>query len=60
MLSRARASWPFDWTDLIAALGLLLVGASLAMVWLPLAGVVVGSLLLVYAVLAALPPRGDT
>ena len=57
LLRRARAAWPFDWLDLIALMGLLLVGGSVALVWLPLAGVVVGSALLLYAILAALPPR---
>jgi hypothetical protein len=36
---------------------LLLVGASLALVWVPLAGVVVGAILAGYAFLAAVPPR---
>ena len=56
-LRRVRASWPFDVLDLVALLGLLLVGASLALIWLPLAGIVVGALLIVYAFMAALPPR---
>jgi hypothetical protein len=54
---RFRAGWPFDLLDLIAVLGLVLLGASLALVWLPLAGVVVGVLLIVYALVAALPAR---
>lgn len=58
MLRRARASWPFDVLDLIALAGLVLVGYSIALVWVPLAGVVVGVLLMLYAFLAALPPRG--
>lgn len=57
MMQRFRASWPFDFLDAIALLGLLLIGGSLAIIWLPLAGVVMGSLLLVYAFVAALPPR---
>lgn len=58
LLRRVRLSWPFDWLDLIALVGLLLVGGSLALVWLPLAGIVVGVLLILYAFMAALPPRG--
>jgi hypothetical protein len=56
-LRRVRASWPFDWMDLVALSGLLLIGGSLALIWLPLAGLVVGALLIVYAFMAALPPR---
>jgi hypothetical protein len=56
-MRRVRASWPFDWLDLIALLGLLLVGASLYLVWPPLAGVVVGVMLIVYAFYAAIPTR---
>lgn len=58
MLRRVRASWPFDWLDAIALIGLLLLGGSIALVWPPLAGAVVGVVLIVYAFLAALPPRG--
>lgn len=58
-MRRARASWPFDVLDLVALLGLLMVGGSLALVWLPLAGIVVGGLLMGWSFLAALPPRGE-
>lgn len=57
MLRRVRASSPFDALDIVALIGLLILGASLVMVWLPLAGVVVGSIIMVYAFMAALPPR---
>lgn len=57
LMRRVRASWPFDWLDALALGGLSLVGGCLALVWLPLAGVVVGIVLIVYAFLAALPPR---
>jgi hypothetical protein len=56
-MQRFRASWPFDFLDFIALVGLLLLGGALALVWVPLAGIVVGSLLIVYAFVAALPPR---
>lgn len=57
MLRRVRAAWPFDTLDLLALVGLVMLGLSLALVWVPLAGVVVGSLVIVYAVMAAMPPR---
>ena len=57
MLRRVRASWPFDWLDLVGLFGLLLVGGSIAIIWLPLAGIVVGTVLMLWAFLAALPPR---
>jgi hypothetical protein len=56
-MRRFRESWPFDLLDVVALLGLLILGYSLALIWVPLAGIVVGSLLIVYAFVAALPPR---
>lgn len=55
---RFRAAWPFDLLDLLALAGLLLLGGGLAIVWPPLALCIVGALVMVYAVVAALPPRG--
>ena len=60
MLRRARAAWPLDGLDLAFIAGVLLVGASLAMVWVPLAGVVVGAILAGWAILAALPASRQT
>jgi hypothetical protein len=56
-MRRVRASWPLDLLDVIALVGLLLVGFGLYVVWEPLAAVVVGVLLIVYAFYAAIPPR---
>ncbi len=44
---------PFDVADIFAVLGLLLLGYGLALVWEQLAPIVVGTLLIAYAVLVS-------
>jgi hypothetical protein len=48
---------PFDVVDVLALTGIAILGWALALIWLPLAGVVVGSAILIYAFMAALPPK---
>jgi hypothetical protein len=57
MLTRARLAWPFDLMDLAFLAGVLLLGIGLWLVWEPLALVVTGIVLMVWAFVAALPPR---
>lgn len=59
MLSRARAAWPFDVMDLLFIAGALLVGGGLWLIWVPLALVVVGIILMVWAFISALPARTE-
>jgi hypothetical protein len=54
---RFRAAWPLDTIDILVFVGWLLLGGSIALVWVPLAGVVMGALLLVFAFVAGLPTR---
>lgn len=58
MLRRARAAWPFDALDLLFFAGLGIVTLALASRDIVIAGVVLGAVLMAYAFLAALPPRG--
>ena len=60
MLRRVRAAWPFDWTDAVALVGLLLLASGCWIVSPALSLAVTGALLLGYALMAALPPRGET
>ncbi len=49
----SRLRLPFDVADIFAVLGLLLLGYGLTLVWEPLAPIVVGTLLIAYAVLVS-------
>ncbi len=49
----SRLSLPFDLADIFAVIGLVLLGYGLLRVWEPLAPIVVGSLLIGYAVLVS-------
>lgn len=55
---RSRA--PFDLSDALGVIGLVSLAYGLGLIWLPLAFIVAGVLLLVYVVLLSLPPRGET
>jgi hypothetical protein len=57
-MRRIRAAWPLDILDVLALVGLVLLayGCSLTP---PLPWIVTGGLLLIYAFVAALPPRGE-
>lgn len=57
MLTRARASWPFDLMDLAFLAGILLLGGGLWLIWVPLALIVTGIVVMAWAFIAALPPR---
>jgi hypothetical protein len=48
-----------DLLDIAAIAGTLLLAVGLALIWLPLAPVVIGALLLAYAVLAARRPTPE-
>jgi hypothetical protein len=58
-MRRIRAAWPLDILDALALVGLVLLAYGCSLVTPPLAWIVTGSLLLIYAFVAALPPRGE-
>ena len=56
-MRRIRAAWPFDILDALALVGLVLLAYGCSLVTPPLPWIVTGSLLLIYAFVAALPAR---
>lgn len=60
MIRQMRSRAPFDLSDALGVIGLVSLAYGLGLIWLPLAFIVAGVLLLVYVVLLSLPPRGET
>lgn len=57
MMRRVRAAWPFDILDALALVGLVLIAYGCSLLSAALPWIVTGVLIMVYAIVAALPAR---